>query len=397
MPTYFAPKPTHLQGDMTRAVLVRVFFPPIIFWDLTKAIVRNVYGMSFGQKIMLSQSENFSEASIPENNNLLNIIFDRSFVITHDNAKLDTLTISAKNAVNPKNRQLHIINFVGIGMSYHDIFQDMKEDCLALKCTVIGFNYRGIHTSSGKLYSKDDLIVDGIAQVQRLLDDEVIDQNIILAGHSLGGAIATLVTKHFHDRGYKIKLFNSRSLSSLADFFASYKMNPYPSNWLERVKNSYIRFMVHFKFNITNWQIDAAEAFKSIPESYKEYIVVRSPKELRFREKNCHIDDPVIFHEVSLHAALKALRKQKKLEIREKCNNPEELADKLAEFKKRKFHTEFYASNGHSLPLKALICNYDNKTTALNFFHMFARRSQDLHQENADNTSLCVNKNYKAH
>lgn len=74
-----------------------------------------------------------------------------------------------------------------------------------------------------------------------------------------------------------------------------------------------------FKFTLAliKWEIDAGSAFKSIPEAYKDYIVVRSPN----AERATQYDDTVIPHYASIHAALHAERCQKKAEIAAQIEN----------------------------------------------------------------------------
>ena len=63
--------------------------------------------------------------------------------------------------------------------------------------------------------SFQDLVTDGIAQVQRVLDLGANPKNITLDGLSLGGGVADLlVAYHFHQLGKQVYLWNDRSFAT---------------------------------------------------------------------------------------------------------------------------------------------------------------------------------------
>jgi hypothetical protein len=71
---------------------------------------------------------------------------------------------------------------------------------------ILGFNYRGCYASTGRKYSLDDLVVDGITQVQYLLDKGIIPCNIVLHGHSMGGHISLRVYNYFLSKNITLGL-----------------------------------------------------------------------------------------------------------------------------------------------------------------------------------------------
>jgi len=113
-------------------------------------------------------------------------------------------------------KSIFIIKFNGNGGQYQDLLSQYGRDAQRLGKTVIGFNYRGVGNSQKTPDTFQDLITDGIAQVQRLLDNGANPEHILLDGHSLGGGIATMVVEHFHKKGHHIYLWNDRSFASIS-------------------------------------------------------------------------------------------------------------------------------------------------------------------------------------
>lgn len=120
----------------------------------------------------------------------------------------------------------HIIYFKGNASRYDDYLEEMKNDALRLNAVVVGFHhgnfgYSGLAGADGTVntvtpLSQAELVEQGIAQVQRLLDKGVDAHHITLHGHSLGAGIATLVAWHFQQQGIAIKIYNDRSFSSIS-------------------------------------------------------------------------------------------------------------------------------------------------------------------------------------
>jgi acetyl esterase/lipase len=245
---YKAPKPRYSAGEWFKFIALRTIFPPVLVWDLLKLGMNKAVGELAGGAVLPAQnrfvkniqSENtqaspsqtckkYTEIGRDDNGKIIyiphtvelegkNLTYKECTVITHDGAHLDTFEIkhSSQNEIDPQH-QKYIINLVGNGMCYEEIIPAMQRDANDLEANVVGFNFRGVSQSTSRAKSKDDLVIDGIAQVQRLLEQGVSPQNIILKGHSLGAGVASLVALHFHQLGQPINLFNSRSFSSITN------------------------------------------------------------------------------------------------------------------------------------------------------------------------------------
>lgn len=270
----------------------RLAFPPILLWDAAKFLVNKLLGSFVGFMVLPAQRLPYPLSLLKPNEEILIDKFrdaqraahadcQQILVRTHDGAELDT-TIFERTANNtPIANQRYIINFRGNGDYYEWHFEEMIADADALQAKVIGFNYRGVGDSSGRPKSQDDLVTDGIAQVQRLLRDGVTDENITLHGLSLGGAVASLVAKHFHDQGIRIKIFNERSFSTLTNVVVGWIRSTDGTGHRESTLGKLFGWifypLIRGTLALTGWTMDAAAAYTSIPQEYRQHAVARSP------------------------------------------------------------------------------------------------------------------------
>lgn len=321
----YAPKPRYSRWEWFKYIAIRVIFPIVLLWDLIKFGVNKLLGGFISNLILPAQRKNFEAFAI--NDDMINE-FERDGseatkfeVITHDQAHLDTLEVKHHLQKNMAPMyQKYIINFVGNGMCYEHIIEEMLEDMNDLQANVVGFNLRGVGRSTGKATSSEDLVTDGIAQVQRLLDQGVSSQNITLKGHSLGAGIASLVAHHFHQQGQPINVFNSRSFSSITNFLVGHIRLKRDENGIalgqeesfgRKILSWLATPFIKLALALSKWEINAGSAFKSIPETHRDYIVVRSRKEVR----PYRLEDMVIPHYASIHEALTSERHAKKAKI----------------------------------------------------------------------------------
>jgi hypothetical protein len=395
---YLAPAPRYSRWEWFKFIALRVVFPPVLLWDLAKRVGNNLLGAWIGGMVLPAQNENFDFYAIPDEVvsacNESNLICEKHTIITHDGAQLDSLEVNHVDqmALEPK-YQKYIINLVGNAMCYELILAEMKKEAQSLQANVIGFNFRGVGQSTGKVKSKDDLLVDGIAQVQRLLDQGVSSQNITLKGHSLGASIASLVALHFHQLGQPINVFNSRSFSSLTDFVVGMIRLAFNDNLGGKILGWVLSPLIKFAVSLANWEIDAGSAFKRIPEAFRDYIVVRSRKHIR----EGRLDDNVIPHYASIHKELTSERRAKKSEIDKKIKaiddefkqvspldkpgivkSKEALVDARNKVKgDRKMMADLPEMDGHN----ADWCSLHNRSgqNAQTFFRDFVKRAEEDH------------------
>lgn len=222
---------------------------------------------------------------------------EKHLVITHDNAELDTIEVADASTLNqdPKNK-IYIIKFNGNGEQYEDEINRCVKDAKSLNCTIVAFNYRGVGYSTGNPNSKTTLVTDGIAEVQRVLDQGVSPKHIILDGLSLGGGIATLVAKHFYDKDKTVNLFNDRSFSSISSTATNLIASELP-NYLQQS----LECASYSCLKATDWEMNAAAAYKKLPDHAKGYMFVAK----KSTEHPDYDGDGVIPPAASLHAGVK--------------------------------------------------------------------------------------------
>lgn len=404
---YKAPKPKYTSWSWFKFIALR-FVPLVLLWDLAKLIMNRLLGEWVGSIVLLAQGD-FNEEKINDidvkSHNDDELYCEKYKVITHDEAHLDTFEIKHESQVRlaPK-YQKYIINMVGNGMCYEQILDDMKNDAKTLQSNVIGFNFRMVAGSVDeskkekiRVKSQAELIIDGIAQVQRLLHEGVSPENITLKGHSLGAAVASKVAEHFHNLKQPINIFNGRSFSSITNFVVGLIRLKKDLGHKESLGGIILGFLakpfIKIAVALVDWEIDAGSAFKNIPKAFRDYVVVRSRKEIRDK----HYDDRVIKHYASIHKVLSSERHAEKARIDKGIKNLDDMIEKdspiakhdlekakeaLVEARKkiksdRKMETIKYPTDGHVVSLD-LLKNRSNKN-ANTFFREFVQRASIDH------------------
>lgn len=246
-----------------------------------------------GKLVLPSQSylPEFLDRDFGKTEEEYNIKVENGLIYTHDGATLDTVELVPNSIKRQENdKRLFIVKFNGNGGHYESLLNNHANEAVRLQAVVIAFNYRGVGNSHKSPNQFNDLVTDGICQVNRLLDGGADPEKIILDGHSLGGGIATMVAKYFHDKNIKVFLWNDRSFSSLSHAAAGILAPDLPG----------IRESVHASswslMNPAGWDVDVASSYKSIPSDHKGYMYVS--------KKNS--GDGVISHDASLHRGVKA-------------------------------------------------------------------------------------------
>lgn len=324
---YWAPRPKFPKKTLAINIISRILFPPILLWDAIKFLINKLAGAKLGNLMLPAQNNHFSTTKEEldkiwmEAQRNKNIDIEELSVVTYDHANLDTFQIKPKaNKFLATQEQPFIVNFIGNAMTYREILDEMVEDAQVLSSNVIGFDYRGVMHSSGKPKSANDLVTDGIAQVQRILDSGANPEKIMLKGHSIGAGIATLVAKHFHDLGINVNVFNGRSFSSFTNAAVGHirtlhTRTGHGETFGWKILGYLAMPIIKLALLLTKWEIDVAAAFKSLPATHKEYYCVRSSKAQRAVHGSHIKDDAVITHYGSLHMALKFQRSQLKRKI----------------------------------------------------------------------------------
>ncbi len=123
---------------------------------------------------------------------------------------------------------VYFILFQGRGEYYESRFRDMAKQAHATGATILGFNPKGFHNSSGYTRKLSDLVDDGIAVVTYLLDKGIDHKNIVLQGNSLGSGVQEMVSEHFRlNHGITFRQINGNSFKNLAAVVAHHYNSPF--------------------------------------------------------------------------------------------------------------------------------------------------------------------------
>ena len=174
---------------------------------------------------------------------------------TADGADLDNYVIKSKSQQDlPPAQQKWVVFFNGNAMCVENDFDNLSLISKEAKVNVLSGNYRGVGRSTGRASSSDDLVLDGEALVQYLLNQGVEPRNILLHGLSLGGGVAAAVAANHQEEGREINLCSDRSFASITDFLKAH----FPS-WLSFVGTLLSRIVAAAK-----WAFDSLSNYLKI-------------------------------------------------------------------------------------------------------------------------------------
>lgn len=231
------------------------------------------------------------------------LVINTGIVGTHDKAMLDTIELKpVVEALKSIEDQYYIVKYNGNGMHYQDRLEEFVRDANKLQSNIIGFNYRGVGNSVKQPETIQDLITDGIAQVQRLIDSGVDSKKITLDGISLGGGVATMVAHYFHKNNQPVYLWNDRSFASLSKAAAGI-FAPKSKGISSAIATSSLEASACFVMVPAGWDVEVAKAYNEINPAYKSHMYIAKKSE----KSN---GDGVVSHPASLHTGVKPFEKK---------------------------------------------------------------------------------------
>ncbi len=203
---------------------------------------------------------------------------------TSDGARLDSVSLAAKGEeLKPMSERKFVLTCIVRDQNFISWLKDFKYSADQIGCTAVSFNYRGIDYSQGRVWTQQNMIDDVLAQVDRLLALGATPENIGLEGQCLGGAIATIVAAHLHEKGLKVKVYNERSFRSLPHGIAGYFLPPAncnlwnPINWLRYLTVGIVYIITSPLVWLCGWSLDAESAWDKIPAADKDYSQIHNP------------------------------------------------------------------------------------------------------------------------
>ena len=310
---------------------------------------------SIGKLVLPAQERepnNISTERFERLSQQFNLNIDAGYIKTHDGATIDTIQLTpGSEQLNPIEQQRFIVRFNGNGMQYSDTssLYNAAQDADKLKETVILFDYRGVGNSKKTPATFQDLVTDGIAQVQRLLDLGVNSKSITLDGLSLGGGVATMVAYHFHQLKKPVYLWNDRSLASLSKTAAG-MLAPTLPGLIDDLVNYSLECTSYSVMKPSGWDVNVANAYKAIPSEYKGYMVVA-------KQSPISDGDGVIPHKASLHKGVRAFEK-----------THSETGHKVL--------AQFSMYGGHNMGRRELVSKNNQKETGQDLFEQFEMKKR---------------------
>lgn len=211
---------------------------------------------------------------------------------TGKSSVLDSVAISKNAGPINYSTEKFIISCMPRDQNYINWIKDFHYCLQFIDATIIGFNYRGIDYSKGMIWTQDNMIKDVLAQTKRLLELGAKPENIGLEGMCLGAAVATIAAAKLHAQGIKVHLYNERSFRSIPRLITSFVLpdpdsswiNPLnysswlnPLNWLRVSAVGLIYITIVPLIYLSNWSLDAAEAWDTIPWDFKDYTFIYDP------------------------------------------------------------------------------------------------------------------------
>lgn len=191
------------------------------------------------------------------------------------NTKASQLSTIELKPITGETPHRYIICYCPNGVSYRQLIDSYQELANQNNAIVVCFDYPNVGNSIGSASSETKLINAGKAQVQRLLDKEIPANKITLYGHSLGGAIATIVAASYHKEKQPVSLINDRSFSKVSDVASGFIQNPILRKIIKGITTPLAWAL--------DWSLDAASAYRSIPSQNKMLIVTKQDEVINYR------------------------------------------------------------------------------------------------------------------
>lgn len=443
-------------GLIANKVWKRILMPPLIFWDSIKWMANALAGEALGKLILpaaydpkLKEKLDEFRQSLPQRlSTMTGANPQQSFrfltLNTAQGVPLDALQLSYSSS----NKYIIYFRSENECFEHPDVLDEMVRDSQNRKCNVIAFNYRGINDSgkrednSVKPTSAKDLVNDGMAMVQYLLNRKIPSNNITLKGISLGGTLTTLVAKECHKNGDRINVIAGESVSNMTRYVVgliravgeNLKIK-YPSfigSLLKNVFNilGYLSMpFIKWTLTSTQWEMKAAKAYKQLPRDNKDYFLVKNDgtipdwsslhkdeelRKLRKKQKKntqsiielyknkistANYSTEIDSYKASINSAIAEQNhwlKSRKMHF----NNPSTTPNPKPSLKKnslffKKSYPEENKENGHGKPLNKLI-NHEGKN-ADQYFYDFLDRIDTPFVSNPQNFGVGQGVNLNGH
>lgn len=218
------------------------------------------------RKLEQLKHETDFDNKLSELTNILKLDFEELQV--SDSSDKERYTLDGK-IFKPQNTSpdYFVIHCRGNGEFYEMVHKQIIDDVVDLECGAIGFNYPGGGDSvqhQDKVTTRE--LVDSVKDVVKYIMEQynIESDHIVLKGHSIGGAIATLAAKELHDQAKPVYLFNGRSFANMSEEGAAL------------IKAGALSGLFKLVYHSIGLQMCPGDAYKSIPDNYKTFVNVEN-------------------------------------------------------------------------------------------------------------------------
>lgn len=188
----------------------------------------------------------------------------------NDRVTLDGIELTTQNQEIAASDQRWIVYFLPNAATVEMALPVLQELHQTTAANILSCNYPGVGRSTGEVLTEDDLTSYSIEVVRSLLQKGVKPEHIFIHGFSLGGAVATHVTKQLEEEGIQIAGHcNERSMSSLIDLLNA-------KVWL-------IGYLAGLILSALGWKLNSGEKVQTIQS---KVLVMTHPKDQVMSKKS---------------------------------------------------------------------------------------------------------------
>jgi hypothetical protein len=329
---------------------IKKFFLPFVLINkasnkLSTMTISRLAGKKVGDVVNLGQNkpvENYTNLFLEYKNSLTKLHSTYPNLYLHPsslkvNAKTSIQQIEINNLHNKTGN--YMVVFMGNGEMLEGRVRYLAKLANNFNCNIVAFNYRGKGLSTGTASKAADLISDGKAVVNNILQKGVYPNKITLYGKCLGAGIATRVAYDYHNLGIRLKVALGLPFSSLTSMVdGMYKLKSIPSKSVPnyKLKKLGISLKTPFLHSIikkSNWEINVKNAYNNIPDNYKMFFQIRT----RGHKANLnYFGDGVVHEKSTLSYSLEKdlLNEQQKI-----ITQIDKLSNQLKKASSKKFKT----------------------------------------------------------